>query len=260
MTDFTERYGPWAVVTGAAAGVGYAFAEELVERGLGVVLVDVSPTVDEVAKVLTGDTRALVADVSDPGWIDSLATVTTGLEIGLAVANAGISFVGRYLDMDTALRRRMLAVNCQATADLASWAVPPMVDRGRGGFVAMSSGSALAGTGGVGLYSATKAFAVNFVEALGWEIASSGVTTLAICAPSMNTPAFVGHNPDYDAMASPMVEPRTVVAAALDELGTGGRWLGDAGMAMLETLPRAQTVDIMSTITTGMYPTIFPRN
>lgn len=92
--------------------------------------------------------------------------------------------------MDAGRRRAILEVNCTATVDLASWAPPAMVERGRGGFVATSSGSALAGTGGVVLYSASKAFSVNLIEALGWELADSGVDTLAVVAPTMDTPMF----------------------------------------------------------------------
>jgi hypothetical protein len=257
MTTFSERYGPWSVVTGAAAGVGLAFAEELIGRGLGVVMVDISTEVGGVADGLAGRTRPLVADVGDPSWIDALTAATADLEIGLVVANAGISFVGHYLDMDATLRRRILDVNCGATADLASWALPGMVERGRGGLVVTSSGSALAGTAGVGLYSATKAFAVNLVEAIGWELRDTGVDALAIVAPAMDTPAFRASNADPDRMPTAPVDPRAVVADALDALPAGGRWLADPGLELAATLERRERVDLMGTTITGMYPDVF---
>ena len=257
MTSFAERYGPWAVVTGAAAGVGLAFTEELIDRGLSVVMVDVAAEVVEIAAGLDGSTRALVADVGDPGWIDRLGDTTAGLEIGLAVANAGASYVGRYLDMDAATRRRIIDVNCGATADLASWALPAMVDRGRGGFVATSSGSALAGTAGVALYSATKAYSVNLVEAVGWELRGTGVDALAIVAPAMDTPAFRSWAVDPDDMMSQPVDPRVVVAGGLDALPAGGRWLADPGLEIAAGVERAERVDLMSEATMGMYPDLF---
>ena len=91
MESFVERYGPWAVVTGAAMGVGLAFVEELHERGLGVVMVDRDTVVDGVAADLAGSTRTVVVDVIDPAWIDAVESVVADLEIGLAVANAGVS-------------------------------------------------------------------------------------------------------------------------------------------------------------------------
>jgi hypothetical protein len=82
--EFVARYGPWAVVTGAAQGVGLAFTEALIARGLGVVMVDVGPRVTDVAAAL-GDERSarpLVADLANPLWIDALEEATDQLEVG----------------------------------------------------------------------------------------------------------------------------------------------------------------------------------
>ncbi|MEM7143419.1 MAG: SDR family NAD(P)-dependent oxidoreductase [Actinomycetota bacterium] len=256
MTDFADQYGPWAVVTGAAQGVGLAYVEELHARGLGVVMVDRDDKVGEVAAGLDGETRSVVVDVTDPDWTGALDLVVGDLEIGLAVANAGVSFVKHFLDMTPQERRTTVEVNAMAVTDMAAWALPAMVDRGRGGFVVTSSGSALAGCAGVGLYSATKAFTVNLVEAIGWEIRESGVQTLAVVAPSMETPAFVGHSPSDDALAG-MVDPRSVVSRALDDLPEGGRWIADDGLEFTLTIPRKDRVDMMSAVTTSMYPHIF---
>jgi len=177
--------------------------------------------------------------------------------VGLAVANAGVAFVGRYLDMDAGRRRAILEVNCTATVDLASWALPAMVERGRGGFVATSSGSALAGTGGVALYSASKAFSVNLIEALGWELADSGVDILAVVAPTMDTPMFRSGGADPARAFTPPVDPRVVVEGALDALPAGGRWLADEGLAFAAGVDRAERVAMMSTATTAMYPDTF---
>lgn len=253
MTDFAEKYGPWGVVTGAAAGVGLAFTEELLSRGVGVVMVDVSEAVVDVAAGLAGPTRAVTADVSDPAWVDGLNGHTDGLEIGIAVANAGVSYIRPFLDMDAEMRRNTLDVNCRATVELAAWALPGMVERGRGGFVTTSSGSALAGTACVGLYSATKAFSVNLVEAIGWELKGTGVDTLALVAPSMDTPAFRSSSPDLDRMGAPPLDPRTVVAPALDALGEGGRWLADDGLKFVASLERSERVEMMCGATAAMY-------
>jgi uncharacterized protein len=255
--DFAEQYGPWAVVTGAAMGVGLAFVQELHDRGLGVVMVDRDPVVHEAAAERTGRTVPVVVDVTDPGWTDVLEDAVGDREIGLAVANAGVSWVGRFLDMEPATRATILDVNCRATVDLAAWALPAMVARGRGGFITTSSGSALAGTAGVALYSATKAFSVNLVEAIGWELEDTGVHTLAILAPSMDTPAFRAGHADESRMATPPVDPRTVVSRALDDLAQGGRWLADDGLEFAAAVDRAERVDMISAATTAMYPHIF---
>jgi short-subunit dehydrogenase len=257
MTDFAERYGPWAVVTGAAQGVGLAYAEELVGRGLAVLLVDRDSKVEPVAAGLGGTTRALVADCAEPDWIERVDAAVADVEVGLAVANAGVSYVGRFLDMPAAARDAILAVNCAATTRMAEWALPPMVERGRGGFVVTSSGSALVGTAGVALYSASKAFVLNLAEALGWELRDTGVVTQAVVAPSMRTPAFDASGVDFDRMAVPAADPRAVVRGALDALGEGTCWLADPGLEMMAGLDRRQAVDVISTATTAMYPGVF---
>ena len=257
--SFVDRYGPWAVVTGAAAGVGLAFVEELHARGLRVVMVDVDPAVVEVAEQLAGPTRTCIVDVSQEDWIGVLDDACAGLEIGLAVANAGLGFNGWYLDMPAARRRAVIDVNCWATTELASWALPSMVDRGRGGFVATSSGSVLAGTAGVALYSATKAFAVNLVEAVGWELRDTGVHVQVIVAPSMDTPGFARGGADRSKMLVPPVEPRAVIARGLDALALGGRWLADDGLEFAAAVERRERVDMISQATVAMFPQLLER-
>lgn len=259
MTDFSERYGPWAVVTGAAQGVGLAFTEALLERGCSVVLVDRLPEVTEVAGRLGDGARAVVADLTDPGWLDVVGAATEGLDIGLAVANAAVSFVGRFVDQPAASRVATVQVNCLATTELAAWALPPMVARGRGGFVVTSSGSALAGTGAVATYSASKAYVLNLAEALGWELQGTGVDCQAVVAPAMDTPGWRSHPVEEARLFQPAVDPRVVVEAALDHLPDGGCFLADPGLEVVAGLDRATRVDLLSSATSSLYPQQYPQ-
>jgi short-subunit dehydrogenase len=254
VPDFADRYGPWAIVTGAAQGVGLAFADALLDRGCSVVLVDRRPEVHDVARARGGEAKGIVADLADAGWVATVAAGVDGLEVGLAVANAAVSFVGPFLAQDAASRAATVAVNCLATTELAAWALPRMVARGRGGFVVTSSGSALAGTAAVATYSASKAFGLNLAEAIGWELRDTGVDCLAVVAPSMDTPGWRSHPVDEGAMLQPAVDPRVVVEAALDHLPEGGSYIGDAGLAMVAGIERRQRVDLLSSATVALYP------
>jgi len=258
VTDFATNYGPWTLVTGAAQGVGLAFAEALLDRGCSVVLVDRLPEVTDVASGLGVEARGVVADLAEPGWIDEVATATAGLEIGLAVANAAVSFVGPFLDQPSSSRAATVLVNCLATTDLAAWALPPMLDRGRGGFVVTSSGSALAGTAGVASYSASKAYVLNLAEAIGWELRGTGVDCLAVVAPAMDTPGWRSHAVDAARLPQPAVDPRSVVEPALDHLPQGGCLLADPGLELVAGLDREARVDLLSSVTTSLYPDLFP--
>jgi short-subunit dehydrogenase len=254
VPDFADRYGPWAVVTGAAQGVGLAFTEALLDRGCAVVLVDRRPEVAEVADGLGERTRAVVADLSTPGWLAELDAATADLEIGLAVANAAVSYVGRFLEQPVESRHATVAVNCLATVELAAWALPPMVARGRGGFVVTSSGSALAGTGAVATYSASKAFGLHLAEAIGWELRDTGVDCTAVVAPAMDTPGWRSHAVDEANMLQPAVDPRVVVEQGLDHLADGGCFLADPALEVVATIERRQRVDLLSSATAALYP------
>ena len=259
MTDFPTRYGAWAVVTGGAQGVGLAFGQALLDRGCSVVLVDRQPAVLEVAEAIGERALGVVADLAEPGWIDEVAAATAGLEVGLAVANAAVSYVGPFLDQSPESRAATVQVNCLATTELAAWALPPMVARGRGAFIVTSSGSALAGTGAVASYSASKAYVLNLAEAIGWELRETGVVCQAVVAPAMDTPGWRSHPVDEARMLQPVAEPRVVVEAALDQLAAGGRFLADPGLEFVAGLDREARVDLLSSVTSSLYPDRYPQ-
>ena len=81
MTDFAERYGPWAVVAGASEGVGKAFAWAMATRGINVVLLARRQNaLDDVAAAIRADTgveaRAVALDLAEPdGAIAAQATI-----------------------------------------------------------------------------------------------------------------------------------------------------------------------------------------
>jgi short-subunit dehydrogenase len=259
VTNFATQYGPWALVTGGAQGVGLAFGEALLDRGCAVVLVDRQAEVLEVAAGLGPMARGVVADLAEPHWLEVVAAATEGLELGLAVANAAVSYIGRFLEQPPESRAATVRVNCLATTELAAWALPPMVARRRGAFVVTSSGSALAGTGAVATYSASKAYVLNLAEAIGWELRGSGVVCQAVVAPAMDTPGWRTHPVDEAHLHQPAADPRAVVDAALDHLASGGRFLADPGLEYVAGLDRAARVELLSTVTSSLYPVEYPQ-
>jgi short-subunit dehydrogenase len=133
-----------------------------------------------------------------------------------------------------------------------------MVARGRGAFIVTSSGSALAGTGAVATYSASKAYVLNLAEAIGWELRDTGVVCQAVVAPAMDTPGWRSHPVDQERMLQPAADPRAVVEAALDHLAAGGRFLADAGLEVVAGVERSARVDLLSRVTSSLYPAEYP--
>src|SRR5579884_2591626 len=116
---FRARYGPWALVAGAAMGLGAEFARQLAERGLALVLLDreaaaLEATAASIAAAHAVTVRPVVVDLGRPDLVEALAGSIAGLEIGLLVYNAALGTVAPFLALDPSHTERMLDVNCRA--------------------------------------------------------------------------------------------------------------------------------------------------
>jgi len=139
-----ERYGPWAIVTGASDGIGRAIAGQLAQAGLNLILVARRQAVlDQLATDwrhrYSIKTVALAVDLSQPGAVEQVLSAAQALDVGLLVACAGFGTTGRFMDADPTQELNMLAVNCQAVLLLSQQIGQRLAKRGRGGIILMSS-------------------------------------------------------------------------------------------------------------------------
>ena len=127
----------------------------------------------------------------------------------------------------------------------------------------MSSMAAESGTANLAVYSATKAFDLNFAESLWMELRDHGVDVVAVRPGSTRTPGWEASQPpgalDPDGPAPEgVMAPAEVVAEALDMLGSTPSFVAGemnrAGEAYFRSLPRRQVVEIMSGITGVLVP------
>src|SRR5579872_5146137 len=89
-----NKFGPWAIITGASSGIGNGFARQLAADGLNVVLVARRVALlEEVGKSLSKEFgilhRTIEADLSKESAIAKIVNATADLDIGLLVSNAG---------------------------------------------------------------------------------------------------------------------------------------------------------------------------
>lgn len=222
---FCKSYGPWALVAGASAGIGQAFARRLAGLGLDLLLVDLPDTgleslADDLQQLHGVSAVALTQDLSAPDLLDKLLPAMEGRQVGLLVYNAAQSYVGPFFDQTLADKQRCLQVNCHGPLLLAHGLGQPMVERGRGGMIFMSS---MAGTQGhrlLATYAATKAFNWILGEALWDELRGKGVHVLAVCAGMTRTPGFEASGPHLSGLQARLVQkPEQVVEEALNALG-----------------------------------------
>ena len=195
MTDFSERYGPWALVAGASMGIGRAFSHDAARRGVNVVMLArgeelLRQIADEVSAEHGVEARPVVADLADPAIGSVVAAATDGLDIGLFVYNATIAMHGRFLDVALDDQLASVAVNCATPVTLVNLLGRPMVERGRGGIVLVSSNGGTAGAINFGTYNAGKAFQWILGETLWTELRDQGVDVTTIMVGPTSSPNF----------------------------------------------------------------------
>ena len=169
MSAFTQKYGPWALVTGAAMGIGASFVEQCAARGLNVVLMDKEAEgVATQASRIRGrvEVREVVVDLADQDEVMTALELVADLEIGLLVANAAHAATAPWLQIPLDDKLRQIQVNCVAVTQMVDVLSRAMATRGRGGIIVMSSMAARIGSPRVATYAATKAFDLILAESL----------------------------------------------------------------------------------------------
>ena len=184
MSSATSSSGT-ALVTGATAGIGHVFAQQLAARGHDLVLVARDAArLESVAKELREeyavDVEVLPADLVDRDQLDAVAGRVADPErpVELLVNNAGFGLKGRFLVNDVAAEQAMLDILVTAVMRLSHAALGAMTERGRGGIINVSSVAAFLPRG---TYSAAKSWVNSFGEWAHNEYAPAGVTVTTLC-------------------------------------------------------------------------------
>ncbi|MEM9997820.1 MAG: SDR family NAD(P)-dependent oxidoreductase [Bacteroidota bacterium] len=257
MTDFQQTYGPWAVVTGASAGIGRACADDLAQRGLSLVLVArrddrLQTLADDLAARHGTEARAVAADLATPEGLDAIEAATADLDVGLLVAAAGFGTSGRFVEADLGPELTMLDVNCRAVVRQAHHFGRRFATRGRGGLVLFGSIVGFQGTPFSAHYAATKAFIQTLAEGLHLELASAGVDVIS-SAPG---PVATEFAEVADMQMGATVNPAQVARATLDGLGKRGTvypgLLTKVLSGSLALLPRWGRARVMQQVMGGM--------
>jgi len=176
-----------AAVTGASSGIGRAFARELARRGCDLLLIArrlerLEDLAGELSSACGVSAEAWPADLSRDDDVSRLQRRLAGTpDLEVLVNNAGFGVRGSFLDADPDRQLEMIAVHVVASVRLVRAALPPMLARGRGAVINVSSLAGFRGLPGRATYSATKAYLNRFSEALQGELAGTGVRVQALC-------------------------------------------------------------------------------
>lgn len=256
--QFRETYGPIALVTGASSGIGLAFAEELAERGLDLVLTARrTDRLDALAERLHSShgtrTTVIGADLADPAAPAHIVEQVRDADIGLVISNAGFNIKGPFESKDASAMAKMLTVNCHAPMQLAHGMIPRLKARTsaaanggetpavRSGIVFTGSVEGLIGCPYSTAYSASKALVVALGEGLWGEMLGTGVDVLTLCPGATESEATA----DLKGL-SHLQSAREVARLTLDNLREGPTYVPNAHyremFEQLRALPRREAL------------------
>ena len=192
-----------ALVTGASAGIGKAFAEHLASDGYDLVLTARrQQRLEELARALEVKhgvrAQVITADLADPGAPEQIMQELRAreLEVDVLINNAGFGIRTAFGDTPWTQHAQLIQVEVTAVAHLTHLCLPGMLDRGYGRVVHVASlAGLLPGAPTSTLYAAAKSFLIKFSESLTAELKHTGVHVCAVC------PGFT-HSEFHDVMGT----------------------------------------------------------
>ncbi len=222
--DFRDRYGPWALVTGASSGIGAQFARELAAAGINLVLVArrielLNELKQELVNRHKVEVITLQVDLSQDGCEQAIHAACDTLDIGLVVNNAGSGVPGPFASSDVQAEKELIRLNCITPVEITHHFLPKMQARGRGGIIFVSSLMGFQGVPYMANYSATKGYLLNFGESLYHECKGTGVDVLVLAPGATDAPGKHLHRVDYAKLPISWMTAEKVVDAALKKLG-----------------------------------------
>jgi short-subunit dehydrogenase len=170
-----------ALVTGASSGIGAEFAKELAKSGYEVILVARrADRLEQLASQLSGPAHVIPCDLANDASSLAGKVAELGLQVDVLVNNAGFGTHGRFVTTDAAREAEEVRLNCEALVTLTHAFLPGMVERGRGGVITVASTAGMQPIPYEATYSASKAFARTFSDALNGELRGTGVKALCV--------------------------------------------------------------------------------
>jgi len=193
-----------ALVTGASAGIGAAFARELAARGHALVLV--ARRADRLEALAT-ELRArhgvavecIACDLADPHTPQFLLDQTTrrGISVDMLINNAGYGVTGSLVSREWRTHEHFIEVMISAPTALCHRFIPAMRERGYGRIVNVASIAGKEGNPMAGAYSASKAAVIAMTKAIGKDLARTGVIVNCVAPAVIETPILDGISEEH---------------------------------------------------------------
>lgn len=220
-----EKYGDFALITGASSGIGMEFAEQLAQNSLNLVLVArrehlLNQLAEKLKKQYGIKVISIALDLTKDEAMEVLISETKDIKIGLLIPNAGAEVHGDFVDNDFTAELSVAKLNVLIPMQLAHVFGKKMAKRKKGGIIFVSSTFGHQAVPYFANYAATKAYILTIGQALNYELKQSGVD-VTVLSPGLTKTEMVNGMRDMDFGKMPMVEMKVtpVVKKALNALG-----------------------------------------
>ena len=215
-----------ALVTGASSGIGEQFARQLAARGHDLVLVARrADRLETLAGELPAEAHVVACDLATDAASLAGRVEQLGLRVDVLVNNAGFGTSGPFAENDPAREAEEVRLNCEAIVTLSHAFLPAMIERRRGGIINVASSAGMQPIPYEAVYAATKAFALNFTDALHTELRGSGVRVMSVNPGPVPTEwqRVAGYEEDRTGVVPGEISAEQVVRESLEAWDKGRR-------------------------------------
>lgn len=176
----------WAIITGASSGIGKALAIEFAKNGFNLFLtarnLEALKTVaQECEKKFSIKTEIFSADLADLKSTDELVEKITQQRFDVLVNNAGFGVKGDFIETSIEDELKMINVQLSAMLKLTKAVLPKMIEANSGKILNIASVYSFAPVPKQAVYSASKAFILNFSSALQNEVKDQNIQISTVC-------------------------------------------------------------------------------
>ena len=184
--------GQAALITGAGRGIGKTIALKLAVSGADIILVDMSPEMDDVRKEIEGMNRKCLTFQVDVTDLEAIYAMVNNIieelgEIHILVNNAGITQDNLFMRMKPEQWSKVIDVNLNGVFNVTKAVIRSMVKQRYGKIINISSVVGFSGNPGQVNYSSTKSALVGFTKSLAREVGTRGVTVNAVAPGFIDT-------------------------------------------------------------------------
>lgn len=224
MKGSVSRFGEWALIAGAAEGIGAAFSTTLAGYGMNLILADKNlPSLnflaDELEKTHRIKTIRLHQDLSGENASSDCLDKVKEIDFRLLIYVPAFSTVGKFAEYSAEEIDHFLSLNVRTPIHIVHSFLKRQQKGQRCGIILMSSLAGLLGPAFAAPYAATKAFLLIFSESLFYELKNDKVDMLACCAGPTSTPTYWNSKPRNQSKIIEIMQPLDVATYALKMLG-----------------------------------------